>query len=153
MRPVIVTVVGTLIADPVMRTTNGGVLLTTFRVASTARRSLAGPVPAQEETLFMNVVCWRDLAANAAASLRGGTPVVVHGVLRTRTVERAADDGTLRRRTFTDIHAQAVGPNLSGGVTKFWPAHPAAVRAAEERVLREAAALAPDSAGVGPAAA
>ena len=110
-----VTVVGNLVDDPRLRTTDTGVDVAGFRVASTARRwdrasgrwSDAGP-------LFLSVTCWRGLAGNAVASLRKGDPVVVTGRLSTRTYEK---DG--QTRSTCELEALAIGPDLARGTAVF----------------------------------
>ena len=46
---------------------------------------------ADVDTLFVTVVCWRQLAENVAASCAKGDPVMVSGRLRIR--QWSADDG------------------------------------------------------------
>jgi single-strand DNA-binding protein len=60
------------------------------------------------------VSCWRDLAANAAASLRKGDPVIVSGKLSTRTYEK---DG--QSRSVCELEALAIGPDLARGTAVF----------------------------------
>jgi single-strand DNA-binding protein len=110
-----VTLVGNLVDDPRLRTTETGVDVAGFRVASTARRwdrttgrwSDAG-------SLFLSVTCWRTLAGNAVASLRKGDPVVVTGRLSTRTYEK---DGQVR--STCELEAVAIGPDLARGTAVF----------------------------------
>jgi single-strand DNA-binding protein len=137
MNETLITVVGNLVDDPKLRTTDGGVEVASFRVASTARRF-------DRETgrwvdygqLFLGVSCWRALGANVAASLHKGDPVVVSGRLFTRQYER---DGQLR--SSYEMDAVAAGPDLSRGTASFQrvsrPAVPATHTATDEHGLPE----------------
>jgi single-strand DNA-binding protein len=115
MNETVVTVVGNLVDDPRMRTTDSGIEVTSFRVASTARRfdrEAARWVDAG--SVFLGVTCWRSLGVNVVASLRKGDPVVVHGRLFTRQYER---DGQVR--SSYEMDAAAVGPDLARGTASF----------------------------------
>ncbi len=115
MHETMITVVGNLVDDPKLRTTESGVEVTSFRIASTSRRL-------DRETnswvdygqLFLGVSCWRSLGVNVVASLRKGDPVVVSGRLFTRQYER---DGQLR--SSYEMDAVAVGPDLARGTATF----------------------------------
>jgi len=137
MHETMITVVGNLVDDPKLRTTESGVEVTSFRVASTSRRL-------DRETnrwvdygqLFLGVSCWRSLGVNVVASLRKGDPVVVSGRLFTRQYER---DGQLR--SSYEMDAVAVGPDLARGTATFQrarPALPATHAATDEHGLPEA---------------
>jgi single-strand DNA-binding protein len=115
MNETTVTVVGNLVDDPRMRTTDSGVEVTSFRVASTARRfdrEAARWVDAG--SVFLSVTCWRALGVHVVASLRKGDPVLVTGRLFTRQYER---DGQLR--SAYEVDAVAVGPDLARGTATF----------------------------------
>jgi single-strand DNA-binding protein len=111
----IVTMVGNLVEDPKQRTTESGIDLAVFRLASTARRfdAQAGR-HVDAGSLFLSVTCWRALAGNVAASLRKGDPVVVTGRLFTRSYEK---DG--QTRSVVEMEAHAVGPDLARGTAVF----------------------------------
>jgi single-strand DNA-binding protein len=72
------------------------------------------------KTSFANVNCWRKLAGNVAISLRKGQPVVVTG----RLLVREYEDKEGRRRTVVDIEADAIGPDLTRGVSHFMRSRP-----------------------------
>lgn len=110
-----ITMVGNLVDDPRQRTTDSGIDLAVFRVASTARKfdAHAGR-HVDASSLFLSVTCWRALAGNVVASLRKGDPVVVTGKLFTRTYEK---DG--QSRTVVEMEAHAVGPDLARGTAVF----------------------------------
>lgn len=111
-----VTVVGNLVADPVLRVTPGEREVAGFRLASTVRRydaALGRSVDVR--TSFYSVSCWGYLARNAAESLRKGERVVVSGRLDVR--EYTGDDKVLR--TSVDVVADAVGHDLTYGTSRF----------------------------------
>lgn len=115
MNETIVTLVGNLVDDPKLRTTDGGAEVAGFRVASTSRRfDKAEQRWVDSGALFLSVSCWRALGANAAASLRRGDPVVVTGKLTTRTYEK---DG--QTRSVAELEALAIGPDLARGTAVF----------------------------------
>ena len=111
-----VTVVGNLVADPVLRVTPGEREVAGFRLASTVRRydaELGRSVDVR--TSFYSVSCWGYLARNVAESLRKGERVVVTGRLDVR--EYSGDDKVLR--TSVDVVADAVGHDLTYGTSRF----------------------------------
>jgi single-strand DNA-binding protein len=115
MNETLVTIVGNVVDNPRVRTTDKGVEVTGFRIGSTARRWdkdsgrwVDGP------KLFVSVTCWRQLAANVRDSVRRGDPVVVSGRLSTHEYEK---DGQ-KRSTF-DLEASAIGHDLARGVSLF----------------------------------
>ena len=115
MNETIVTLVGNLVDDPKLRTTDGGAQVTGFRVASTSRRfDKTEQRWVDGGALFLSVSCWRALGANANASLRRGDPVVVTGKLTTRTYEK---DG--QTRSVAELEALAIGPDLARGTAVF----------------------------------
>ncbi|MEU1128057.1 single-stranded DNA-binding protein [Streptomyces sp. NPDC005899] len=86
-----------------------------FRMAVTPRRwDREKQLWADGRTSFYTVWAWRTLAANLAASVSVGEPLVVHGRLKVREEER---DGA--RKTFVDVEATAVGHDLTRGTAAF----------------------------------
>lgn len=102
-----VTMVGNLTDDPELRFTPSGAPVCNVRVASN-RRWTGRDGETQEETTFMNVSAWRDLAENMAESLHKGDRVVVIGRLRVRSY----DDRDGITRWVTEIEADEVCPSL-----------------------------------------
>ena len=117
MNETYVTIKGRLVADPTVRTTRAGAPMTSFRIASSVRRPVAGQpgVWADAETSFYDVVTYRALAANVGVSVRKGHPVTIHG--RQHIVSRARDDGTTWWGV--EVVADAVGHDLSYGTAAF----------------------------------
>lgn len=130
MNDIYMTVIGNIATDLRSTTTEGGVAVTSFRVASKPRRY--GPNGwVDGHTSFVTVKCWRGLADNANDSLRKGQPVIVHGRVTVRPWER---DG--RTGTSVDIDADAIGHDLRWGTTEFRKT----ARASQEREGTESAA-------------
>ena len=102
-----VTMIGNLTDDPELRFTSGGTAVCGLRIASN-RRYTDRSGQQQEETTFMNVNVWRDLAENVAESLGKGDRAIVIGRIRVRSFE-AKDGGT---RWVTEIEADEVSPSL-----------------------------------------
>lgn len=99
---------GNLVADPELRETNrDGIPVCNFRVAVTSRVR-AGNGEFVDSTEYMNVVAWRGLAENAAASLHKGTRVIVNGQVKNRSYEDK--DGNMRY--ITEVHADSLGVSL-----------------------------------------
>ena len=103
----IITFIGNLTDDPDLRFTQGGAPVASFRVASN-RRFTDRSGNQQEETTFLNVNCWRDLAENAAESLSKGDRVVVIGRVRVRSYENRVG----RTVWSTEIEADEIAPSL-----------------------------------------
>ncbi len=112
-----ITVTGRLVADPVLRQTQQGAPMTTFRIATNSRRAKPGAPGEFEDgpTSFFNVRAFRFLGSNLAMSLRKGDPVVVTGTVEIAEFER--QDGT--RGTAAEITARSVGHDMTWGVTAF----------------------------------
>jgi len=102
-----ITFIGNLTADPELRFTQGGTPVASFRVASN-RRYTDRSGDKQEETTFLNVNAWRDLAENAAESLHKGDRVLVIGRVRVRNYENR-DGQTV---WVTEIEADEIAPSL-----------------------------------------
>lgn len=107
-----ITVAGNLVADPVLHRTQSGHWLATFRIASTPRRYNAQTGAFEDGgTSYYSVAAFRNLAENAAHSLKKGQPVLVTGSLRIRPYAR--EDGTTG--TSADIEARHLGHDLIWG--------------------------------------
>ncbi len=104
------TVIGTVISDPVYRTTRSGEEVVSFRMASNSRRR--DPETngwADDKTLYLTVSCWRRLVSGVKLSVAKRNPVIVHG--NVHTSEYLTGDG--ERRTTLEMSARAVGLDLS----------------------------------------
>lgn len=122
MNEIQVTVHGNVVAEPIEREGRNSSIFTTFRIATTPYKRTADGKFVDGETSFFNVISFGPLAANVAAALRKGQPVIVDGHL---TIRQWSVDG--RSGTTAEIDARHIGHDLSWG------------RAAFERVSRAAA--------------
>lgn len=112
-----VTIVGNALHKPEWRkTVNTGALVTTFKIASTARRR--DRVSGQwidGNSLRVRVTCWRALASNVKESVTRGDPLIVTGRLFTRDWE---DENGVKRISY-ELEATAVGHDLNRGQAVF----------------------------------
>jgi single-strand DNA-binding protein len=125
------TVVGNAATRPDFWETAAGVAVARFRLAATVRRwdrKTEGWVDAY--TSFYTVWAWRTLAANVAASVSLGEPLLVHGTLRVREREKDRErekarsgavegEGGTKRWITAEIDAVAVGHDLTRGTSAF----------------------------------
>ncbi|MCB1274595.1 MAG: single-stranded DNA-binding protein [Leucobacter sp.] len=110
-----VSIVGTIATEPRIISTNTGVSLCVFRVASGERRyDRAQQKWVELEPNWFGVTAFRSLADHALASFRKGERVVVIGRLRIRQWERDGKSGTS-----VDIEADALGHDLRWGISSF----------------------------------
>ena len=91
---------------------NGSV--TAFRLACTPRVRGKDGEYSDGNTTWIDVTCFRSLAAHVAASVRKGDPVIVIGKLRTSVWTK---DGQTRERLV--LEAETVGHDLSRGTAIF----------------------------------
>lgn len=107
-----VFLIGNLTKDPEMRSTQSGVAVCNFSIA--VNRRFRNAQTGQQETDFLNVIAWRQLAELCSKYLAKGRKVAVMGSIQTRTYE--AKDGS--KRTAWDIVAEEVEfltPQKQGG--------------------------------------
>ena len=106
-----VFLIGNLTKDPELRSTQSGVSVCNFTIAVNRRFKNAN---GQQETDYLNIIAWRQLAELCSKYLAKGRKVAVTGSIQTRTYE--AKDGS--KRTAWDIVADEVeflSANQSGG--------------------------------------
>jgi single-strand DNA-binding protein len=103
-----VSITGNLTRDPELRFTPSGQATSTFGVAVNRRWQNRQSQEWEEATSFFDVVCWGQLAENAAQSLGRGSRVMVTGRLDQRSWEN--QDG--ERRSKIEITADEVAPSL-----------------------------------------
>lgn len=96
-----VFLIGNLTKDPEMRSTQSGVAVCNFSIAVNRRFKKEN---GEQETDFLNVIAWRQLAELCCKYLAKGRKVAVTGSIQTRTYE--AKDGS--KRTAWDIVADEV---------------------------------------------
>lgn len=108
MSEISVTLTGNVVTVPVARTTRSGDPMLSFRLASNARRFDAGTGQYVDGvTSFLDVVAYRSLARNAAASVGRGDPVIVHGRLKVEDWKTDTSSGTN-----VEVTAQHIGHDL-----------------------------------------
>jgi single-strand DNA-binding protein len=104
-----ITIAGNLTRDAEIRYTRDGQATTALSVAVNRRWQNRQTQEWEESTTsFFDVVCWRDLAENAALSLTRGARIVVTGRLEQRSWE--TDDG--ETRTKVELVADDIGASL-----------------------------------------
>lgn len=96
-----VVLIGNLVRDPEVRATQSGISVCNFTVAVNRRFKKEN---GEQETDFLNVIAWRQLAELCGKYLVKGRKVAVTGSIQTRTYE--AKDGS--KRTAWDIVADEV---------------------------------------------
>src|SRR5580658_3314154 len=99
---------GNLTRDPEIRYTRDGQATTQFGLAINRRWQDKETREWEESTSFFDVVCWRELAENAALSLLKGMRVVVTGRLEHRSWE--TEEG--EHRSKIEVVADDIGPSL-----------------------------------------
>ncbi len=112
-----VALVGNITRDPELRFTPTGQATATFGLAVNRRWQNRQTQEWEEATSFFDVVCWREMAENAAESLSRGSRVLVTGRLEQRSWETA--DG--EKRSKIEIVADEIGPSVryaTAAVTK-----------------------------------
>ena len=102
-----ITIVGNVTRDPELRFTPSGQANARLGVAVNRRWQDRNSGEWQEATSFFDVVCWREMAENAAQSLKKGTRVLVSGRLEQRSWEKEGE-----KRTAVEIIADEIGPSL-----------------------------------------
>jgi len=103
-----VTVVGNVTRDPELRFTATGQAKANFGLAVNRRWQNRQTQEWEEAVSFFDVVCWGQMAENAAQSLNRGARVVVSGRLDQRSWEN--DQG--EKRSKIEITADEVAPSL-----------------------------------------
>ena len=104
-----VILIGNLVNDPEIRTTQSGITNCSFRLAVTRKYTNADGV---READFLPIVAWRKTAELCAKYLQKGRKVAVEGSIQTRSYD--AQDGS--KRYVTEIIADSV-EFLSSGAT------------------------------------
>jgi len=138
MNDITLCVVGNVVNEVELRFTKSGEPVASFRVASGTRRfDRSSDRWVDGDTHYFTVSCWRGLAHNVVQSLGKGMPVIVHGRLRSREVERPCKDQTHIVR-YLDIEATSVGADLARGVSVFTRVKRESVVESERRALADA---------------
>ncbi len=104
----VVTLVGNITRDPELRFTNTGQATSTFGLAVNRRWQNRQTQEWEEATSFFDIVCWREMAENAAESLSKGSRVIVTGRLDQRSWETPDGD----KRSKVEVVADEIGPSI-----------------------------------------
>lgn len=108
----VVVLMGRLVADPELRTTDGGINVTRFRVA--CERSFARQGE-QRQADFLDVVAWRQTADFVCKYFQKGSLIAVQGRIQTRQYR----DKNGNNRTAVEIMADQV--SFTGEKSKSAP--------------------------------
>jgi single-strand DNA-binding protein len=108
----VVTLVGNITRDPELRFTNTGQATSSFGLAVNRRWQNRQTQEWEEATSFFDVVCWREMAENAAESLTKGSRVIVTGRLDQRSWETPEGD----KRSKVEVVADEIGPSIRWAV-------------------------------------
>ena len=110
-----ITVIGTVATDPRHVTTEEQLEVTTFRLASAQRRYDGKQQKwVDSGTNWYTIVAFRQLASNAAQSVRKGDRVIAHG--RPRVRDWATED---RSGTTVEVEVDGLGHDLLWGRTVY----------------------------------
>lgn len=105
----VVTVVGNLTEDPILRYTNNGIPVANFTIASTPRSfDNASGEWKDGEALYLRASVWRDFAEHVAGSLTKGMRVIAQGRLRQRSYETREGE----KRSTIELDVDEIGPSL-----------------------------------------
>lgn len=132
MSDVTVTLHGFVGAEVEFKQTGRGDLAS-FRVGTTPRIRDGNGGFRNGETTWTQVAAWRTLAANVAASIKVGDPVVVIG--RVRTSRWTTPEGEPRERSVVD--ANTVAHDLARGTSVFRKAPRSAPREDDDATVQE----------------
>ncbi len=103
-----VTLIGNVTRDPELRFTPQGQAIATFGLAVNRRWQNRQTQAWEEAVSYFDVVCWRDLAENAAESVTKGTRLIVTGRLDQRSYETKEGE----KRSKVEVNADEIGPSL-----------------------------------------
>jgi single-strand DNA-binding protein len=115
MNDIFTTVIGNAVTDVSLRTTTTGVSVASFRIASNPRRfDKATNSWIEQETNFLTITAWSQLAENVALSVHKGQSLVVSGKLKVRQWQDGEKNGTS-----VEIYAVSIGHDLNRGTSEF----------------------------------
>lgn len=103
-----VTIIGNVTREPELKFTASGAATAKFGVAVNRRWQNRQTNDWEEAVSFFDVVCWKEMAENAAESLTKGTRVIVTGRLEQQSWETDQGD----KRSKVEVVADEIGPSL-----------------------------------------
>jgi single-strand DNA-binding protein len=111
----ILTITGSLTADPELRFTPSGAAVANFTVASNSRHfDKQKNEWVDDPALFLRCNIWRQAAENVAESLTRGTRVIVQGRLKQRDFETREGE----KRTVMELEVDEIGAALRFATVK-----------------------------------
>jgi single-strand DNA-binding protein len=133
-----ITITGNIVYTPQLRSA-GTQRYTRFRLAHNhSYRDAETGAWRDNGTTFIEVTCWRNLAENVCASLGRGSPVIVTGRLRSWERDIEGAEGKTEHRTYFEIEASNVGPDLLRGSTRAVDRRTEQVSRQEDAAIAEA---------------
>lgn len=125
-----VVLIGRLVADPELKTTQSGLEVTSFRIAVDRNYVKSGE---DRKADFIDVVAWRKTAAFICHYFSKGKPIMIKGSLQQRSYD--AKDGT--KRYVTEVLAENVefvpaSKNDNAGTSYAQPSNVEAEKKPEE---------------------
>jgi len=113
--PTTTTITGLVATTPRHLTTQDGLEITSFRIASTSvKYNYQQGRYVDGETNWFTITAFRALALNASKSIHKGDRVIISGVIRVRDWDNGERAGTS-----VEIEASTIGHDLSWGTTTF----------------------------------
>lgn len=103
-----VTLVGNVTRDPELRFTPAGQATASFGLAVNRMWTDRQSGERKEAVSFFDVVCWREMAENAAESITKGSRIIVTGRLEQRSWESQEGE----KRSKVEVIADEIGPSL-----------------------------------------
>jgi single-strand DNA-binding protein len=103
-----VTLVGNVTRDPEIRYTPSGQTVASFGLAVNRRWQNRQTNEWEEQTSFIDVKCWSQMAENVSESIQRGTRVIVTG----RLEQRSWETDTGEKRSKIEVVADEVAPSL-----------------------------------------
>lgn len=102
-----VTLIGNVVIEPQITITDKGTSRLTLRVACNERRKDEAGNWIDGNTTFINATLWGYAAEAAGETVSKGTPVVIIGRLKSRTVEK---DGS--KTEYFDVHVDSLAVDV-----------------------------------------
>ena len=126
-----ILITGNCTRDPEVRYLQSGTALINFGIAS--NRAFRDPKSGEwkEDTTFVNVVAWRELAERLGDTLKKGSAVLVEGRLQSRSWETESGD----KRSAIEINADRVQVLDRRGSGEGSPAYAGAPSDSQEEPL------------------
>lgn len=119
-----VILIGNLVADPELKQTQSGIAVTSFSIAVSRKFNRDS---SQQQTDFINIVCWRSTAEFVTKYFSKGKSILICGSLQTRTwtdqqgQKRYATEVVADEAFFVDAKGENPGGFQPAGGTAYMP--------------------------------